>query len=274
MRFSKNEPVVCAIDNIFMVAFSNLAYEREATAFYPVANVYAPYYRQADAAILTSMTQPEQDALEAGAPTVDAMAAFDYFIKHYNNGRPFILASHSQGSYIMRNILSQYMKQHPDVYKRMIAAYVIGYSITPEYLAENPHLKFAEGATDTGVIVSWNTQAPVVKGADPVVLPGALAINPISWTRTEKPAPASQNLGSLIIGSAGQVNRWDVKNFADARVDIARGVVICSTVDVEKYAPGGGLFGKGVFHSWDIPFYYYNLRQNAIDRVNSYFGTH
>ena len=31
----------------------------------------------------------------------------------------------------------------------MIAAYVIGYSVTKDYLAQNTHLKFAAGAGDT-----------------------------------------------------------------------------------------------------------------------------
>lgn len=44
----------------------------------------------------------------------------------------------------------------------MIATCVIGYSITPEYLAKNPHLKFAKEAKDTGVIISYNTEAPQV----------------------------------------------------------------------------------------------------------------
>ena len=88
------------------------------------------------------------------------------------------------------------MKENPKVCDRMIAAYVIGYSITPGYLAQNPHLKFAEGPDDTGVIISYNTEAPNVVGNNPVVLPGAMAINPISWTREESLAKAEENLGS------------------------------------------------------------------------------
>ena len=42
----------------------------------------------------------------AGIPTLDGTAAFDYYIKHYNNGRPFILLGHSQGSTVMTNLLS------------------------------------------------------------------------------------------------------------------------------------------------------------------------
>ena len=47
----------------------------------------------------------------------------------------------------MINLMADYMKKNPEVYKRMIAAYVPGYSITPQYLAQNPELKFAEART-------------------------------------------------------------------------------------------------------------------------------
>ena len=87
----------------------------------------------------------------------------DYYFENYNNGKPFILAGHSQGSQILTMILSDYMKEHPEHYKNMIAAYVIGYSVTDKYLAANPHLKFAEGADDTGVIISYNTEGPANK---------------------------------------------------------------------------------------------------------------
>jgi len=34
--------------------------------------------------------------------------------------------------------ISGYLKDNPEVYKRMIAAYIIGYPVTPSYLAANP----------------------------------------------------------------------------------------------------------------------------------------
>ena len=42
----------------------------------------------------------------------------------------------------------------------MVAAYVLGYPVTKEYLKENPHLKFAKKANDTGVIISYDVQSP------------------------------------------------------------------------------------------------------------------
>jgi hypothetical protein len=169
------------------------------------------------------------------------------------------------------------MKDNPRVYDRMIAAYVIGYSVTPDYLAQNPHLKFAEGPDDTGVIISYNTEDPnVAPGTNPVVLPGALAINPIIWTRDEIPATAGENLGSITLNQDGSVVLNEageaalVKDYADARVDKAKGVVICSSADVEALAPGNQTFPKGVYHSFDYPFYYFDIRHNAATRVDRF----
>ena len=273
---SAGDSNICEINNPSMLIGSALAFNRQATAFDSVANIYAPYYRQVDIVYRMSLSLEEGEKVVAGIPTKDAIAAFDYYIKHYNNGRPFILAGHSQGSNVLNYLLAIYMKENPQVYARMIAAYVIGYSVTSEYLTQNPHLKFALGPDDTGVIISYNTESPdVVPGTNVVLTPGGIAINPISWTRDETPATADKNLGSILLNSNGTVAAGipiPVMNFADARVDITKGVVICSTVDVNKWSPGNSIFVRGVFHSFDYPFYYYNIRANAANRIVKYFG--
>ena len=48
----------------------------------------------------------------------------------------------------------------------------------------DPHLKFATGESDTGVIISWNTEGPRnVEGnaSNVVLLPNAISINPLNW---------------------------------------------------------------------------------------------
>jgi len=52
-----------------------------------------------DARYFLSLTLEEQDKLVGGIPKADVFAAFDYFIKNFNMGRPFILAGHSQCSF-------------------------------------------------------------------------------------------------------------------------------------------------------------------------------
>jgi pimeloyl-ACP methyl ester carboxylesterase len=273
-----NAPNICAINDAQMRAGAKAKFSASATAFAPIANIYSPYYRQSDASVLL-LPHTQQSAIIAGIPTHDGLSAFDYYIKHLNQERPFFMAGHSQGSNVTINLLAQYMKKNPDVYKRMIAAYVIGYSITPDYLAQNPELKFATGPDDTRVIISYNTEAPVLKGTNPVVLPRAMAINPITWTRAETLAPASQNLGGIsvnpqtgyaVVDASG--NPVKVMNYADAQVNTARGAVICSTADPSQLAPGNQLVSNGVYHPFDYPFYYFDVSANAANRVAKYFA--
>ncbi|HQN01994.1 MAG TPA: DUF3089 domain-containing protein [Candidatus Hydrogenedentes bacterium] len=273
-KVNDSDPNICNIDNPSMLAGSASAFGRSATAFETFANIFAPYYRQADAAYALTLPLPEHDALIAGIPTMDAVAAFDYYINHFNAGRPFILAGHSQGSNVLINLLTGYLKDHPEVYQRMIAAYVIGYPVTAQILANHPHLKFAEGPDDTGVIISFNTQAPDVEPGVNPVLSGlvGLVINPITWTRTETLATTGEGLGSIMPNPSTMVFE-PVAQYADARVDIAHGVLLCTTADED------GLdeltqheFPRGVYHSFDYPFYYFNIRANAQNRVNKYFG--
>ncbi len=110
----------------------------------------------------------------------------------------------SQGSAILRLVLKKYFKEHPNYYQRMVAAYAIGYSITKEDLAANPHMKFATGETDTGVIISWHAEGPKnVEANVPIpsvaILKNGIAINPLSWKLDETYAPASENLGSIVM---------------------------------------------------------------------------
>jgi len=263
-----SEPNICGIDNPSMVAGAAGAYARQATAFEPIGNVFAPYYRQADAVYALALPPDEREALIAGIPASDATAAFDYYLKHYNEGRPFILVGHSQGAQILTLLLSGYLQKHPAVYERMIAAYVIGYSVTADYLEANPHLRFAQGPDDTGVIVSYNTLAPGVTLEDaPFLLPGAVAINPINWTVDGTPATTAEGLGSYMPDATGHFRQ--VPQYADARVDTSTGVLVCSTaVDSELYLG----FGPGIYHSYDIPFYYFNLRANAANRTQMFFN--
>ncbi len=259
--------MICAIDDSLMMAGAASAFARQATAFDTAANVYSPYYRQ------DNSSPDNRLNVIAGIPTTDATAAFDYYIKHFNQGRPFILAGHSQGANIVCNILAGYLKANPQVYSRMIAAYVIGGPVTKAFLQANPHLKFATGPDDTGVIISYNTEANGFTGVNPVIYGDTgLVINPITWTRSETLADTSQGLGSLFPNKAGV---WvKISQYADARVDITKGVLVCSTADESRIAILDSLSGfpKGVYHSFDYPFYYYNIRQNAANRTQKFLN--
>jgi len=267
------DPYICDIDNLSMLQGSASAFGRQATAFETDANIYAPYYRQLDVLYALTLDAQELDNQIAGIPTLDAVAAFDYYIKNYNHGRPFILAGHSQGAAVLANLLSGYLKDNSDVYNRMVAAYVIGHPVTQGYLDQNTHLKFANDANDTGVIISYNTQAPDVPSGGNPILSGlvGLVINPITWTRSQTTATTAEGLGSFMLDSTYKFVK--VPQYADATVDIANGVLICSTADEDLlYEIVQHSLPRGVYHSFDFRFYYYNLRDNARNRIEKYLS--
>ena len=163
-----------------------------------------------------------------------------------------------------------------------MAAYVIGFAITTDDLAANPALKFAEGADDTGVIVSWNTEGPENKGKDNcTIMKNGISINPLNWKRDDTYAPASENLGDKMPVMGGQgIAAIDYKihhpGLADAQVDLERGSVICTTLSdeyVKPLVPGiPDLFGPASLHLSDYPAYWDNIRENVQTRIKAYFS--
>jgi hypothetical protein len=273
-RAKEGQYPVAKIDNTEMRHWADFYLKTEGSAFETVGNIYAPYYRQLDALFVFEATKKGGTDLAlkyfGGIPKTDIFAAFDYYIKHYNKGKPFILVGHSQGSAMTLLLLIQYMKENPDVYKRMIAAYPIGIPITKQIYAANPHLKPAKGALDTGVIISYNVESPKVDGQNFLSNPDSVLINPLSWKTTDELVPATKNLGSLII--EGEKYK-KVEGFADAQINNVRGVIICTTANPEQFSSQGAsrvYFPLGILHQNDIPLYYYNLRQNAQSRTEQY----
>lgn len=258
---------VSSIDNAVMRKGAANVFAQQATAFQESCNIFAPFYRQLDATFALTLTEEENGALFQYATSKDASGALDYYFENFNQGRPFILAGHSQGAETLLYLLAGYFKDHQEYYSRMIAAYVIGYSVTSDILSKNPHLKFATGATDTGVIVSWNTEGPENSGQhNAVLLPNAISINPLNWKLDATKAEVSENLGSFENGQF-------VAGFADAQIDPARGSVICTSVDPAKYSiPMPDLFGPQCYHGWDYGFYYSNIGANAKQRIEAFLN--
>ena len=171
---------------------------------------------------------------------------------------------------MVRYVLKNYFKEHQDYYQRMVAAYAIGYSITKDDLAKYSYLKFAEGESDTGVIISYHTEGPknVEEDARNVaVLPGGISINPLNWKRDETYASAEENLGSLRLNE--ETNEYEIQNLdIDAQVNLARGVVVTTTTIKPSADPR--FFGPASYHEDDYPFFYNNIKDNVAKRIAAY----
>ena len=265
---SEDAPDIVPIDYEPMRTGAQEVYEMQGTVYEESTNVFAPYYRQSNLIAIGNLRGDDLFQYQMQEQRTDIYAALDYYFENYNEGRPFILAGHSQGSIMSIIVLGDYMQAHPEYYERMVAAYPIGFSVTKKWLEEHPYLKFAEGADDTGVIVTWNTEGPGNKGQDNIVVEeGAISINPLNWKRDDTYASVEENLGSLVQNE--ETGEYEIKNgVGDAQVDTERGVVICTT-DTD-YVPAVEVFGPASLHRWDYGLYYVNIQKNVADRINSY----
>lgn len=260
------------LDNPEMVMGAMGEYTTNASAYQDSTNVFAPYYRQAGMKYAGEVREKTGSIDEAisGIPYEDISAALDYYFENCNNGRPFIIAGHSQGSGMVKYVLEHYFKDHPKYYERMVAAYLIGFSVTKNDLEAYPHLKFASGESDTGVIISWNTEGPKnveTNAHNVVVMPNAISINPLNWKLDETYAPASMNLGSLVQNE--KTGEYEIKDIgADAKVVLNRGVVVTNA----NFAPSEmtNYFGPDSFHEDEYQIYYNNIKDNVAKRIAAY----
>ena len=272
--FEKGAPDFATLDNPEMRMGALGEYVTNASVYEDSTNVFIPFYRQAGMKYAGEVAKKtgNVDAAISGIAYEDISAALDYYFENCNNGRPFIIAGHSQGSAIVKYVLKNYFKERPDYYKRMVAAYAIGYSITKEDLETYPHLKFATGENDVGVIVSWNTEGPknVEENAhNVVVLPNAVSINPLNWKLDDTYAPASENLGSFMLNEEkGDYEIADVG--ADAKIVLDRGVIL-TNAKYDHYAMAE-FFGPQSFHEDDYTLYYNNIKDNVAKRIAAYLS--
>ena len=258
------ETEVCDMTDTMMISGAKMVRQIQTAVFDESCNVFMPYYRQ------ISMPKPGSDyrAIIDYVSGFDATDALDYYLTNLNQGRPFIIAGHSQGASTVIALLENYMTKHPEALSHMVAAYPIGFAVTKDWLAKTG-LKFAEGATDTGVIVSWNTEGPGNLKADNMTLaPGGISINPINWKRDDTYASVKENLGSLTVEG-----KLVTPGIADARVDTVRGCVIVTTADAKLYAipaEGTQMFGPECYHLHDYGFFFNNIKQNVADRIKAF----
>lgn len=260
---------ICPVNDMQMQNAAKRVLKLQAYAFDKYTNIFAPYYTQYDIEAIEYSNYDEiQKIMKKNIQGINEIYdALNYYFENYNNGRPFILVSHSQGSALMQYVLSDYMKNHKKYYENMVAAYVIGYPVTKEFMAANPHLKFADSAEDTGVIIAFEVQSPNKAGIDALYADNRLVINPVNWKKDETYAPKEENLGSL----DQKTLQITSPGIADAKIDLEKGVVICSTIDEKKYQiPIPSVFGTSSYHGQSFQLYYVNLGENAKQRIDNF----
>jgi hypothetical protein len=255
-KYGLNAP----IDDKEIMTLTDDTVATQASVFKKNCNIYAPRYRQMSIAVL-EMSE-EKSAPYMAVAESDVLAAFKYYLKHYNKGRPYFLASHSQGS----NILLCILKKHRDLVRndQLVAAYLLGWTFTDQDLKQI-NIPLAIKPDQIGGLITWNTIGK--GGKSPTLLPGANCVNPLTWTNTTKEQPASLNLGAVIELTDGTVA--SIKHFTSARINTDGGLEI-PTLSIEDKLDMR--MGKAIYHRYDYAFFYGNLVENVGVRCQAWLN--
>ena len=216
-------------------------------------NYYSPYYRQC------SLQSFESDSLKAVRMPLaldDVKRAFQYYLKHHNDGRPFVLAGFSQGAHIMLELLKE---MDDETFGRMIAAYAIGITI-PE---ADRHIVAAKRADDTGVTICYNSvrdTSCTMRGWEK----SSVAINPVNWRTDSVPATLMTEPSPL------RPVAEQKKDTMTIHLDKASGLLIVEGYTAQDYVlPLLGI--EGNYHTREIWLYRDQLRENIVLRA-AHFG--
>jgi hypothetical protein len=228
----------------------------QASIFNEAGRVFAPRYRQANyfayfpidtAASIAAFDKAYQDV----------KAAFQYYLAHYNNGRPIVIAAHSQGTTHAKRLIKEFFDGKP-LQAQLVTAYLVGMPVEPNYFS---NIKPCSKPNQTGCICSWRTfkegyMDEFVKKEKFT----AVVTNPLTWDSSKPVAARDANKGSVLL----KFNKL-VPHVANAEV---HGGVLWT----EKPHFFGNVFLKSPnYHIADYNLYYLSVRENVEQRIHAFY---
>ncbi len=235
--------------------------DHQASVFTDSANLYAPFYRQLNKNGFSLELSKVNELLAYGQS--DMWRAIAYYLEHYNNGRPFIIAGHSQGSSNLLEILKENWGTtgKEDL---LVAAYLIGWSITPADIAENPLIRMCESATDINCFIAYNSLKDGLQDQSIQITAGTWVTNPLSWessTEDGELVPAYDNLGAVFFPEGEEPVYYP--GFTSAQIKDSG--LVCDVADPDLISPSA--MPVGIYHRDDYSLFYMNLKENARQRI-------
>ncbi len=233
------------------------AVKHQASVFNQSCKVYAPRYRQmvySGFFAFDSVRMGYRDqALELAYQ--DVKTAFQYYLKHYNKGRPIVIASHSQGSLHGIRLVKEFFDGKP-LQDQLVAAYLVGWPFQENTFT---HLPLSEAPDETGVVMGWNSwkRGSVPKKHYKPFFKGAVVTNPLTWRTDTTYAPPSAHEG-MLMGNYKKIR----ENHVDAQAH-------AGILWVKNPLP---LLPINNFHVADINLFWLDIRSNVAERVETFLS--
>ena len=258
---------------------TNWMMANQASAFNGVGRVYAPRYRQAS---FFRYISASDDVVRKTMDLAygDVLRAFEHFLANENRGRPFIIASHSQGSQHAFRLLRERIDGTP-LASQMVVAYVPGTDITNGKVAELKSIKVCDSPEQTGCLVHWATMGE--GGTPPSGISDLVCVNPLTWKRDGSRAAPEAHKGGVPVSGAfsAQMLGDDAAQgmqfpplgapmpgltWAECRAGYLYVRDLADTVFAGLIIPGRN------YHGLDYPLFHMDIRQNAEQRTRAWFG--
>ena len=227
----------------------------QASIFNSAGRVFAPRYRQAN--YYAYFTRDTLNALKAFELAYnDIKTAFIYYLEHYNQGRPIIIASHSQGTTHAKLLLNEFF-DGKRLSKQLVAAYLVGIPVEKNYFKTIP---VCADSLQTGCYCTWRTLKEgylteyIKKETNDVAV-----TNPLSWDTSLVAISRKKNEGSILL------------NFNRILKKTTGAKIYKNVLWVNKPHFFGNIFYKEKnYHIADYNLFYVNVRRNVNTRVKSY----
>lgn len=237
-----------------------LAVRNQASVFNGSCKVYAPRYRQAALYCYTKPASKKGNSDKAfDLAYSDVSTAFSYYLKNYNNGRPFIIASHSQGTDHAVRLIHEFFENNPELNKQLVAAYIIGRPIKKN---EIKGLVPCDSANQTGCYITWNTVLWEETTFYGMEVNGLECVNPLTWKRDTCYATNNFNMGGL-----PQAFDHTDKGLVDGQIS-SNGLLWAHRPHTTKKEYPRTETSR--YHVIDYNLYYMNIRENVKQRVEQY----
>jgi hypothetical protein len=131
----------------------------QAARYSQYCKVYAPMYHQLTLKGIAAGAHPT--AAQTGAGLKDVRAAFKTYLQKYNHGRGFVLIGHSQGSFVLRQLIADDVDGKPAVRKRLVSAILLGGNVLVKkgkgIGGDFESIPACRSATQIGCVIAFST---------------------------------------------------------------------------------------------------------------------
>lgn len=235
--------------------------KNQATIFNGCYRIFAPRYRQAHyQSYKWADKKPQSTGRAFDLAYQDVRNAFEYYLEHHNDGRPFVIAGHSQGTTHGIRLVKEFIDGKP-LSEQFVAAYLLG---MPVHSSTFEEIGSCQEEGDTGCINSWRTMKDghYPSYHEDVDNSDVMCINPLSWRTDSLRVPAQEHKGMVLL------NFYEGYDPGLSGTQVSDGILW-----IEKPCfPGSFLYVTPDYHQGDYNLFYMNVRENACHRLEHFLN--